>query len=157
MRQFAAFTLLAVGLALAPLAGANDAPSGFDPEQWMQGAQGVYDALRRVEQGDERPMVVYFYTDWCGYCRQFEGDLLGAPAVKRHFSDLMAVRVNPEAGEREREIASYYGVSGYPAFFVRNASTGAMSRVERVVVEQGQPRLMTPAEFIAAVDAAAGA
>jgi thiol:disulfide interchange protein len=146
-----------LGLVALAAAGASDtepAP-GFRGDLWLQGADGLFGAIETVK-GEQpgRPMVVYFYTDWCGYCRQFERELLGTPRVKKHFEDVLTVRINPESGTREREIADYYGVSGYPAFFVHSGRSKTLSRVERMVVERGQPRLMTPDEFIAAVRAA---
>ena len=151
-----AVALLLAGLGAAGVYG-NDpqAPGGFDPQTWLQGAEGLFGAIESL-QGERKgaPMVVYFYTDWCGYCRQFERELLGTVPVRQYFQDVLAVRINPEAGSREREIAKYYGVNGYPAFFVHSGRSRTLSRVERMRVEQGQPRLMTPDEFIAAVRAA---
>lgn len=147
--------LLLLAAAVAGLAGASDQPPGFEPSVWLQGADGLFGAIESLKQ--ERaasPMVVYFYTDWCGYCRQFERELLGTAPVKEYFGDVLAVRINPESGSREREIADYYGVSGYPAFFVHSGKSNTLSRVERMRVENGQPRLMTPDEFIAAVRSA---
>lgn len=128
--------------------------SSFDASRWMNGADGLVLALERVKQ-DPRPLVVYFYTDWCGYCRQFEADLLGTEKMSRWLSAGLAVRINPESGDTERQIARYYGVQGYPGFFVHNPASGAFRKVQRMVVESGKPRLMSPDEFIAVLEAAA--
>jgi thiol:disulfide interchange protein len=147
--------LAAVLLLLAAAAGlgaASDQAGSFDPSVWLQGAGGLFGAIESLKtEPPSSPMVVYFYTDWCGYCRQFERELLGTAPVKKYFEDILAVRINPESGSQEREIADYYGVSGYPAFFVHSGRSRTLSRVERMRVENGQPRLMTPDEFIAAV------
>jgi thiol-disulfide isomerase/thioredoxin len=136
-------------------AGAADASGGFDPSSWLQGADGLYDALVKVKDRPEAPpLVVYFYTDWCGYCRQFERELLGTDPVKTYFKDVLAVRINPESGPREREIANYYGVSGYPSFFVHSNRSKTLSRIERMKVENGQPVLQSPDEFIQTVRSA---
>ena len=144
--------LLAAFGAAAALGNDPAPPAGFEPARWLQGAEGLFGAIESLK-GEQAgsPMVVYFYTDWCGYCRQFERELLGTPAVKKYFEDVLAVRINPESGAQEREIASYYGVSGFPAFFVHSGRSRTLSRVERMRVEQGKPRLMTPEEFIEAV------
>src|SRR5262245_59287577 len=134
---------------------ATEGTSGFDPAGWLQGADGLYGALASIKEKDSAPpMVVYFYTDWCGYCRQFERELLGTGPVKKYFEDVIAVRINPEQGAKERQIADYYGVSGFPAFFVHSNKSKTLSRIERMRVEAGKPRLMTPDEFIAAVQTA---
>ena len=120
----------------------------------MQGADGFYEAIRAIE-AEPQPMVVYFYTDWCGYCRQFERELLGTAQVKDYFSTVLTVRINPEAGKTEKEIAAYYGVNGFPGFFVHSGRSKTLSRVERMVFEGDKPRIMAPQEFIGAVEAAA--
>ena len=141
---------------VAGVAMAADASSSFAPEAWEQGAEGLFGAIRTLEEADETvPMVVYFYTDWCGYCRQFERELLGKSKVKSYFEDLLAVRINPEKGDQERQVAEYYGVNGFPAFFVHSSRSRTLSRVDRMVVENGQPRLKSEDEFLQAVEEAA--
>ena len=135
--------------------GDSGVTSGFEPDAWLQGADGLFGAIESLQaEGASSPMVVYFYTDWCGYCRQFERELLGTEPVKKYFADVLAVRINPESGAREREIAEYYRVSGFPAFFVHSGRSKTLSRVERMRVVDGRPRLMTPDEFIAALRSA---
>jgi thiol:disulfide interchange protein len=145
MRRVAAVTLPGLLLAL-PLAAAGE----FSTVSWYEGAEGMNRAVAEARE-QEKPLVVYFRTDWCGYCRQFERELLGTAPVRKYFGDVLAVRINPEAGPRERQIAEYYGVSGFPSFFVHSGRSNTLSRVERMRVENGQPRIMTPAEFIDAV------
>lgn len=148
--------LLLVALCARPI-GASEPAASFDPGTWLQGAEGLFGAIESLkkEPAAPAPMVVYFYTDWCGYCRQFERELLGTAPVKKYLEDVLAVRINPEAGSRERQIADYYGVSGYPVFFVHSGRSKTLSQLQRMKVENGQPRLMTPEEFIEAVRAAA--
>ena len=101
--------LVAVLLLVGQLAGASETPrGGFDRDDWMQGANGLFSALRRVDSG-ERPLVVYFYVDWCRYCRQFESVLLGTARVQKYLDGALAVMINPEHGAQEQDIARYYG------------------------------------------------
>ena len=62
--------------------------------------------------------------------------------------------INPESGTREQEISRYYGVNGFPTFFVRSRSTNTLTRVERMKTVNGRPELKSPAEFIDACQAA---
>ena len=142
-------------LFVAATSSGTDVAPGFDGEGWENDSQGLYGALRTIDEGDDRPMVVYFYTDWCGYCRQFEKELLGTVPVKRYLGEILAVRINPENGDQEQKIGQYYGVGGFPAFFVQGAKSRSMTKVERMRVENGQPRLLTPQEFIETVGLAA--
>jgi hypothetical protein len=76
-------------------------------------------------------MVVYFYTDWCSYCRTLDEQYLSAPSVRRVLERTVAVRINPESGPAERQIAARYRVDGYPTFLVINN-------------ESAQPRELQP-------------
>ena len=129
------------------------AGSGFERNSWLQGADGLIGALEQVSQ-KEQSLIVYFFTDWCGYCRQFERELLGTQEVKEFLAGGLAVMINPESGTREQEISRYYGVSGFPTFFVRSRSTNTLTRVERMKTVNGRPELKSPAEFIDACRAA---
>jgi thioredoxin-related protein len=125
------------------------AGSSFSRSAWLQGADGLIEALESVVQ-KEQALAVYFYTDWCGYCRQFERELLGNPEVKAFLGDGLAVMINPEKGDKEQQISRYYGVTGFPAFFVRNRSSNTLTRVNRMKMVNGRPQLLSPTEFIAA-------
>ena len=140
-------------LAFLVIPAAVDAESLLDASAWMEGADGLVDALEKVK-GSPSPLVMYFYTDWCGYCRQFEAELLGSDELRSWLSAGLAVRINPESGDTERQIAGYYGVRGYPGFFVYNPSSGNFLKVQRMTIEGGQPRLMVPSEFIAVLEEA---
>jgi tetratricopeptide (TPR) repeat protein len=64
-------------------------------------------------------MVVYFFTDWCGYCKRIDRDLFSSVEVDRYFSrSAFRVRVNPEESASNRMLADRFGVNGYPSFFV---------------------------------------
>lgn len=136
--------VIAACLATEPLHAAD-----FDGSSWLQGADGLYEAIRSVES-EPRPMVVYFYTDWCGYCRQFERELLSHGDVTGYLADALTVRINPEQGRRERQIADYYGVHGYPGFFVRGQRSKTLARVERMKIVDGRAQLLSPQEFVTA-------
>ncbi len=142
-----------LGLVLAG-ASVGAAEPSFDATGWRNGADGLLEALEIVKS-EPSVLVVYFYTDWCGYCRQFEAELLGTERMREWFARGVAVRINPEAGDVERQVARYYGVQGYPGFFVHNPEAGTFAKVQRMVMENGRPRLKSPEEFIATLEAAA--
>ncbi len=128
--------------------------TGVDFSSWRSGADG-YKVAERSRQLESSPMLVYFYTDWCGYCRQFETELLREPELATFLERLVTVRVNPESGPAERGLAMRYRVSSFPSLFVHSGESGAVSPVERTLVDNGRRRLMTPREFIAELAAAA--
>ncbi len=141
--------------ALLALAGAAAfAQQRPDFDDWYSGALAFNTAIG-VQANEGKPMLVYFYADWCNFCRQFENELLSDGRVADYLKDVIAVRMNPEVGDAERRFGAMYGVRGYPALFVHSGASKTLSRIDRMKVEDGKPRLMSPDEFIDTVREAA--
>ena len=147
-------TLFLLGLVLVTLTGLPATASQLPGTSWYEGAEGFEQAIREAQR-EEKPIFVYFRTDWCPYCRQFEDELLDTEEVELFLRKVVRVTVNPESGPGEMQIASSYGVQGYPAMFVHPATLGQARVVQRVLVQDGQPRLMTPVEFVQTLSRAA--
>jgi thiol:disulfide interchange protein len=139
------FSLLFAAAVGAPLSGASAERPSFDG--WLNGQDGMREAMRlQEEQG--RPIFVYFYTDWCPYCRQFEKELLSKDYVQQYLGGVIRVRVNPEKGPGELMISRHYGVQGYPALFMHSSRSKVLSAINRLAIEDGQPRLLEAEEFV---------
>ena len=148
----AGLTAMLLGGALAGRAAAQYRP---DSSSWPQNAEG-YAATARVSKSEGRPMFVYFRTDWCPYCREFERQLLISTEVDGYMQGLARVRVNPEAGRREGMLADAYGVQGYPGIYWQRHPAQEPVRISRIVRgPNGETRMKTPEEFIAALRVAA--
>ena len=142
------------GAALAARADAG-APAGASV--WRDGAAGYRQAAAEAAQHG-RPMLIYFRTDWCPYCREFERELLSSSEVEGYLTKLARARINPETGADEESLASIYGVNGYPALFLQRAPGEPPLRISRTARgPDGAPRLKTAAEFIATLQQAASA
>lgn len=142
-----AFAALALSLAAPPA-------SSVAPSLWQEGARG-HERARGAAQAAAQPLLVYFYTDWCPYCRELQRELLDSGEVEAYLRGITRVRINPEKGAEEARLAREYGVTGYPALFLI-ADGGPPQRVSRSVRRDGQRRLMTPQEFVAALRQASG-
>jgi thiol-disulfide isomerase/thioredoxin len=133
-----------------PLASAAPSAAARVGATWHEGATG-YDVARREQGATRAPMVVYFRTDWCGYCRRFEGGLLDRPATQAYLgARAVKVRVNPETGPREAALAERFGVEGFPTFLV--VAGDAPEEISPFVDEGLRIRVLTPGEFEAAVE-----
>ncbi|MCK4739071.1 MAG: thioredoxin family protein [Deltaproteobacteria bacterium] len=87
-----------------------------DPN-WFYDAVG-YDEALDLELKTHQTIVVYFYTDWCPYCKRFDDDVLTSYETKNYLDSVIKVRINPERGTEERDIYHSFGVRGYPTVFV---------------------------------------
>ena len=87
---------------------------------WYNGASGYQQALAE-QKSNGKPVMVYFHTAWCGYCRRLDHDVLGTDEFSRRYGSMMKVSVNPEKGRAEASLARQYGVRGFPTVFVVTA------------------------------------
>ncbi|MFN2406748.1 MAG: thioredoxin family protein [Pyrinomonadaceae bacterium] len=85
--------------------------------RWLHGATGFARAVE-LQRELNVSLVLYFYQDRCSDCRTLEEQYLAAPSVHRALQRSVAVRINPDYGIEERQIAERYGVTGYPAFLI---------------------------------------
>ncbi|HKV10897.1 MAG TPA: thioredoxin family protein [Thermoanaerobaculia bacterium] len=122
-------------------------PARF-PTVWYEGATGYQKAMREAKE-DGTPVAVYFYTDWCGYCKQLDEELLSTPGVQEPFRYLVKVKINPEKGFAEQELAERYKVEGYPSFFILPSADDRARRVEGMVADGDGWRWRTPEDFVA--------
>ncbi|VAW47137.1 hypothetical protein MNBD_GAMMA03-150 [hydrothermal vent metagenome] len=87
-------------------------------KDWLSQAEGYGEAITQHQQ-TEKPILVLFYTDWCGSCKVLKADLLTSPDVKQFINDsLIAVKINPERDMDSANLATQFNVIGYPMLFV---------------------------------------
>jgi len=115
----------------------------FVSPEWFEGAAGLDRGLQLAKEED-RPVLLYFYTDWCGYCRQLEGNLLETATVEDYTEHIIKVRINPEKGSAERQLAKTYGVRGFPSLFMHSTATARAASISRM---SGR-KLQRPADFV---------
>lgn len=86
-------------------------------QPWYQGADGFDRAL--VEQkSNGKPILLYFHTEWCGYCKRLEHDVLSTGKFGQQSGSILKVKVNPETGSAERDLAHRYAIRGFPTLFI---------------------------------------
>lgn len=100
------------------------------PYTWYEGFQGYRLAMQEAAETG-LPVAVYFYTDWCPYCRQLDREVLYKPEVLACFTHVIKVKINPEDGPEEEAISDRYGVGGYPSFFIQPSATAGAVKIQR--------------------------
>jgi len=98
--------------------------------EWLAGVAGLKTASAE-QKTSQKPMLVYFYADWCGYCRKLESGVLATAEGRSALRGVIKVRINAEAGNDERQLAGELGIRGYPTLLL-------------VTPEGGMKRIRTP-------------
>jgi thiol-disulfide isomerase/thioredoxin len=112
------------------------------PEAWLNGAANFEKAVQ-LHRELNVPLVVYFYVDWCPYCKSLENDYFPAAAMRDYLRGVVKIRINPELTRADRELGSLFGIDGYPAFFV----IGPNSPPVELGPFRRDGRNLTPSEF----------
>jgi thiol:disulfide interchange protein len=149
MRRVAPLAVLLVLLVAVPVLAIE-----FSTVDWFEGADGFERAVEEAQRF-QKPLFVYFRTDWCGYCKQFERNLLSDQTVIDHMDDVIKVTINPESGTAENQIAMAYQVRGYPAIFMHPPVLEQPRAVRRTKMRDGRVGLQSPGEFVETLTRAA--
>ncbi|RYG71849.1 thioredoxin family protein [bacterium] len=59
-----------------------------------------------------KPMMIDFYTDWCGWCKKLDADVFPNPEVQAMAPNFIMVRLDAEKGGKDA--AQQLQVKGYP-------------------------------------------
>jgi thiol-disulfide isomerase/thioredoxin len=84
---------------------------------WAEGARGFRSASNE-QRASGCPMLLYFGTDWCPYCKQFDRAILSDSGVNGAIAPAVKVRIDPDKGDDERALATKFGVHGYPTLLL---------------------------------------
>jgi len=108
--------------------------------KWKDDVPGFIASMREQKENN-KPIAIFFYTDWCPNCKQLREEVLSSPEVSHFMNDLLAVKINPEKGPLENQIAEEFGVYGYPTVILipgKNQPPVTIKRTHNI----------TPAQFI---------
>jgi thioredoxin-related protein len=108
--------------------------------QWHSGAEGYKSALA-LQKSSLKPIALFFHTDWCSSCKKLRETVLASPEFDEYLKNVIPVKINPESGLKERQIADSYGVTGYPTFLLIDFNG---QKVTRIRTSQN----LTPQQFI---------
>lgn len=108
-----------------------------------------YDKGQSMEKAlkTEKPVIVWFYTDWCGYCQRFAptfGKLTKDKQIKKNFA---VAYVNAEKPENQ-DLMQEYQVQGFPTVYLINKKTGEKEQIDntKLFAEDALKKLTT--EFL---------
>ncbi len=152
VNQFKNIHLICAILFISFITFGSKTANAEDFKGWQHGASG-YDKAMQSAVKKNAPLIVYFNTDWCGWCKKMNRDYIGAGSVKNFLADFPKVEINPDEGKRATLLRDKFGVTGFPAFFV---SIPSLKTEADRVHPFGNSKNFTPTEFIASIKTKVG-
>lgn len=68
-----------------------------------------------VKEKMTQETLVFFYADWCGYCKAFKPEVQKYTGMSVQYVDCT------QPSEKERKLMQEYSVTGFPALFYKSS------------------------------------
>lgn len=113
---------------------------------WYNDASGYEKAVAEHEKTG-KPLLLYFYAPWCGYCANFHAQTLSHPKAIAALKGYVKVRVYPGPdSEDNQQLMAAFGANGFPTLFLKRAGDSTYRQVN--IYGRGG-NLLTPSQFLA--------
>jgi thioredoxin-like negative regulator of GroEL len=118
--------------------------AGPTPAQGVQWEKSFDKAMARAEK-DDKPIMVDFWADWCGWCHRLDRTTYVDPVVAAKAENFVTVKVNTEGGRRELEVVETYKVHNLPTILFLSSRGRQVMRVNGFQGPGQFPRTMDKA------------
>ncbi|MFN3967112.1 MAG: thioredoxin family protein [Endomicrobiia bacterium] len=90
--------------------------------------QWVYSLSEGLKLSKEKnkPLMVEFYADWCGYCKKLDNETYSNPDIVKLSEEFICVKINTD---KDPDDARKYRVSGLPTIIFLNSNGDIIEKV----------------------------
>ena len=115
----------------------NSYLSSLDQITWLQNLDAA------LQQADKtgKPVLINFYTNWCGFCRQMNQTTFKDKTVRQKLRAFIPVRINTD---KQKKVAAKYSIKSLPTTVILD------SKGKVILNSVGY---MEPRNFLKAIDA----
>ena len=78
--------------------------------QWIP----TYDKGMKQAKKTGKPVIIDFYTDWCGYCKKLDREVFADAEFKKLAQKFICIKVDCE---KDKKTPGEYGIRGYPTIY----------------------------------------
>ena len=107
----------ATTLAPTPAPGVRASGAKYNEREWLEDAGGHKQAMALQSKHDNQ-MLIFFYADWNEACEYLWKELLSTSDFKKQTTGIVKLKVNPEHGKEEGQVAARYNLRKYPSTFM---------------------------------------
>ena len=115
MRKIKSVAFLAVGLILA-----------LSVKAYAISWEHNFKTALEKAKTDQRPLMVDFYTEWCGWCKKLDSDTYSDPKVGDISKNFICVKVD---ADKNHDDAAKYQIQGYPTIIFLDYEGNIAERV----------------------------
>ncbi|MEM0951092.1 MAG: thioredoxin family protein [Cyanobacteria bacterium P01_H01_bin.74] len=105
------------GCTQSPLSSESQKRLSVQYADWFTDAMGHQQAMAEQKKR-QTPVIVYFYADWCPHCKVFSATILSNTLVNQFLAQYPHVKIAPDNGKLETELAESYKLVSFPTVFV---------------------------------------
>ncbi len=87
--------------------------------------ENSFESAMQNAQSANKPLMIDFYTDWCGVCKTVDSQTYPDANVIRASQNFVMLRVN---AEQRTDLAQRFGVKAYPTFVFLNPKGEVISQ-----------------------------
>lgn len=138
----------AITFAPADLTTLAAGPVTYTGSTWLKDSSGYARAIE-VGKKENLPVLIYGYTDWCGFCKKLEKTYFTDYDINQSLSKFIKVKLNPEHSSRDKQLFKSLGGSGYPTLFVQHPNQ-ALQRIDDpfILLKNGKRTEVAPKTYL---------
>lgn len=99
----------------------GEAPSG-NAVNWLKS----FDTAMAASRDKNLPVMIDFYTDWCGWCKRLDSDTYVDAQVIAAARGFVSVKIN---ADEDRTTATRYGITGFPTILFVDSMGNEIHRI----------------------------